>query len=188
MNIPDQLSYFRLAAAPLAAWAAFAGHRDVFFILVIISLVSDLVDGPIARWLGQESRFGAKLDTIADACTLLAGIYGICVFEGHNIRPELPWLYLFLVSYAAAAGASLLKFRVLPAYHLYLSKAAAFGSGVFFVWLYLAGYARPFFLAVVALGILANIESLLLTLRLKRFHTDISSIFAANPRPRDGDG
>ncbi|MDQ2090079.1 CDP-alcohol phosphatidyltransferase family protein [Marimonas arenosa] len=187
VNISDQLSFYRLAAAPVAAWVALEGHRDAFFILVAISLVTDLVDGPVARWLGQESRFGAKLDTIADACTLLAAILGLYLLEGHNMQSELPWLYLFLASYAAAAAVSMAKFGELPAYHLYLSKAAAFVAALFFVWLYLIDYSRQFFLFVVILGVLANTESLLLSLRLKRFRTDIVSLFAANALARDDD-
>jgi len=187
-GIANLLTVYRLAAAPVAAWTALLGHRDAFFVLIIISLASDLVDGPIARWLGQDSEIGAKLDTIADACTLLAGILGLYVFEGNALRPELPWLYLFLASYGAAAIACLVKFGGLPAYHLYLSKTAAFCAGAFFVWLYAAGYSRQFFLVVVSLGVLANFESLLVTLRLKRFRSDIGSLFFLSARDRDGDG
>ena len=184
VNFPTLLSFYRLAAAPVAAWVALEGHRDAFFILVIISLVTDLVDGPAARWLGQVTRFGAKLDTISDACTLLVGIFGLYIFEFHNMRSELPWLYLFLASYAAAAVSSLVKFGALPAYHLYLSKAAAFCAALFFVWLFLVDYSRQFFLAVVSLGVMANVESLLVTLRLRRFRTDIKSIFAVRDETR----
>ena len=179
MNFPTLLTFYRLVAAPIAIWMAFEGHRDGFFILVIISLFTDLIDGPLARWLGQETRFGAKLDTIADSCTLLAGLLGLYLFEFENIRPELPWVFLFLVSYAAAAVTSFFKFGVLPAYHLYTSKIAAFCAALFFVWLFLVDYSRTFLLVVVGLGILANAESLLVTLRLKRFRTDVVSILAA---------
>jgi CDP-diacylglycerol--glycerol-3-phosphate 3-phosphatidyltransferase len=185
-RIANLLSAYRLAAAPVAAGMALAGHRDAFFVLVIISVATDLIDGPIARWLGRDSEFGAKLDTIADACTLLAGLLGLYIFESDTFRPELPWLYVFLASYGAAAIACLAKFGVLPAYHLYLSKSAAFCADAFFVWLYLADYSRPFFLAVIGLGVLANFESLLVTQRLKRFQPDIGSLFLLRARERDG--
>lgn len=181
----DLITFYRLAAAPVAAGMLLAGQRDAFYVLVIVSLVSDLIDGPIARWRGQQSERGARLDTIADAWTTLVGILGLYVFESATLRPELPWLYLFLATYAAAAFASLAKFRRLPAYHLYLSKAAAFLSGVFFIWLYAAGYSRPLFLAVLALGGLANFESLLATLRLRRFRSDIGSFFLIGALERD---
>ena len=167
---------------------ALEGSRDAFFVLIIISIGSDLIDGPIARWLDQVSEIGAKLDTIADACTVLATILGLYLFERATLQPELPWLYLFLASYAAAAIACLAKFGVLPAYHLYLSKTAAFLAGAFIVWLYVVDYSRQFFLAVMGLGLLANFESLLTTLRLKRFRTDIGSLFFLSARQRDNLG
>ena len=187
MNVPNLLSIYRLVAAPVAAWTALEGYRDAFFIVIIISLFTDLVDGPLARFWGQESASGAKFDTIADACTTLAGLLGLYIFEGQNMRAELPWFYLFLASYAAAALASLAKFGGLPAYHLYLSKSAAVLAALFFIWLFLVGYSRQFFLVVVGVGILANAESLLLTLRLRRFRTDIRSVFDAAARERDDD-
>lgn len=175
-NIANILTIYRIAAAPVAAWMAFAGHRDAFFLIIIVSLATDLIDGPIARWLGQASALGARLDTIADANTVLAGLVGLYLLEGDSLRPELPWLVAFLISYAIAAGACLAKFRRVPAYHLYLSKAAAAFSAGFFVWFYLVDYSRPFFIGVLMLGVLANCESVLATLRLQRFRADIRSL------------
>jgi len=176
-KIADLLTIYRLAAAPVAAFMVIEGNRDAFFILIIISFVSDLVDGPIARWLGQESEFGAKLDTVADACTVLAGILGLYVFEGGSLLPVLPWLCLFLASYGTAAFACIAKFGRLPAYHLYLSKTAEFCAGIFIIFLYTIDYSEQFFLTLVSLGTLANLESLITTLRLKHFRTDIGSLF-----------
>ncbi|MCT2398307.1 CDP-alcohol phosphatidyltransferase family protein [Novosphingobium mangrovi (ex Huang et al. 2023)] len=181
------MTIYRLAAAPVAAGMALAGHRDAFFILIIISLVSDLIDGPIARRLGQVSENGARMDTIADACTVLAGLLGLYLFEANTLRPELPWIIVFLASYAAAAATCLAKFGGLPAYHLYTSKTAAFGSGAFVVWLYAIGYSRGLFLAVLGIGVLANVESLLTTLRLKRFRADIGSLFFLSADERGSD-
>lgn len=166
---------------------ALSGHRDAFFILIIVSFVTDLVDGPIARWSGSESEFGARLDTMADASTILVSIFGLYLFEKDTLRPELPWFCLFLASYGVAAIACLTKFGRLPSYHLYLSKTAAFCAGAFFVWLYAVGYSHQFLLAAVSLGVLANFESLLVTLRLDRFVSDIGSLFLLRAKQRNGD-
>lgn len=171
------LTLYRILAAPVIAAAAILGLRDAFFILVIVSVFTDLVDGPLARYLHQESELGARLDTIADSLTVLAAIFGLFLLERETFQPEAVWIIGFLITYFTAALASFAKFRALPAYHLYTSKAAAFLSGVFFVWLYFAGYSRPFFLAVLGVGIVANLESLLTTFRLKAFRADIASVF-----------
>ncbi len=66
-----------------------------------------------------------------------------------------------------------------------MSKVAAFCAGVFFVWQFLIDYSQPFFLALVGLGVLANVESLLVTLVLKRFRSDLGSLLWVLGRPGD---
>ncbi len=176
-SIPNLMTLYRLAAAPAAAGLALAGYRDAFFAVIVISLLSDLLDGPIARWLKQESSDGAWLDTIADGGTVLAGLLGVYLFEGDSIRPDMAWLLAFLASYAGAAGLSLIKFGGLPAFHLYTSKLAAVGSGVFFVWLFVLGYSQAVFIAAICLGIVANAESMLVSLLIRSLRTDIHSVF-----------
>ncbi len=176
-RLADILTWYRLVAAPIAALTVLMGAREQFVALILLSLASDLLDGPIARRFGQGPGAGARLDTVADGATVLAALLGIVVFEGESLRPEMPWLIVFLASYATATMAALVKFRALPAYHLYTSKAAQVGAGVFFIWLFLLGHAPAVFLAALALGILANVESLLVTLAMRRFRTDVGSLW-----------
>ncbi|GAA0274680.1 hypothetical protein GCM10009127_14060 [Alteraurantiacibacter aestuarii] len=180
----DFLTVYRLAAAPVLAFMAMSGHRDAFFILLIISLATDLVDGPIARWAGHASAFGAKLDSMADGSTLIVGFFGLWLFERHTMQADVFWLYLFFATYAAAATTSLIKFRTLPAYHLYLSKTAASFSGPFVAWLYFVDYSRPFFIVLASIGVMANCESVLVTRRLKRFRADVGSLLFVEPGQR----
>ena len=174
-SLADILTIFRIAAAPVVAGLALAGLRDAFFILLIVCLATDLADGPISRMTGTASRRGARLDTIADALTTLAGLLGLYIFERAQLEPESTWLVVFLVSYAAAALACFAKFRVLPAYHLYLSKLGAVLAGLFVTWLYVVAYSRGFLITVIVVGVMANIESLVATVRLKTFRADIGT-------------
>lgn len=185
-SLANILCYYRIAAAPVVAGMAIAGLRDAFFILLIASLATDAVDGPISRWTGTASQHGARLDTIADGLTTLAGLFGLYFLERHTLLPDLAWIYLFLASYVAAAIACFAKFRVLPAYHLYLSKIGAVLAGLFIVWLYLFDYSRAFLMGVLAVGILANLESILVTLRLRQFRANISSVLTIRNRASDG--
>jgi len=172
----DLLTWFRIGAAPSIAWVAMEGWRDAFYILLIVSLVSDLVDGPLARRLGQQSAHGARLDTWADGLTLLAGLAGLFMLESELFRPQAGWLLGFLLTYALAAATCLIKFWRLPAYHLYSAKAAALLSGIFVVWLYAFGFSRGLLIGTLFLGMAANLESVLVTLRLRAFRTNMRSL------------
>ncbi len=181
-TLANILTWYRIVAAPIIALLAVLGHRNAFFILLIVSLASDLLDGPLARWSGKATPRGAKLDTIGDGLTTLVGLLGLYIFERQTFQLELPWLYVFLATYVAAAFVCFAKFRELPAYHLYLSKLGAVLAGLFIVWLYLIGYSRLFLIGVLSVGILANLESLLATLKLKNFQADIGSILLLRKR------
>lgn len=92
-TLPNILTLFRLIAAPLvpvmflyfarpwADWAALA--------LFLLAAVTDWFDGYLARAWGQESRFGAAMDPIADKAMVVIAIVVITGYSGMN-----PWLIL----------------------------------------------------------------------------------------------
>ena len=92
-TLPNILTLFRLIAAPLvpvmflyfarpwADWAALA--------LFLLAAVTDWFDGYLARLWGQESRFGAAMDPIADKAMVVIALVVITGYSGMN-----PWLIL----------------------------------------------------------------------------------------------
>ena len=77
-TIPNILSIMRVAILPLIVYIyMFSDHPWIAGILTILSGVTDLIDGYIARRFNQISNLGKILDPIADKLTLL--IVFICV-------------------------------------------------------------------------------------------------------------
>lgn len=48
-----------------------------FYILYLLAGFSDMIDGTVARKLGQESKFGERLDTVADMTFVAAVAYKV---------------------------------------------------------------------------------------------------------------
>lgn len=72
-TIPNILSFFRLALIPLIVWLyCFKESYLWVAILLIISGLSDIVDGYIARRFNMISDFGKALDPIADKLTQIS--------------------------------------------------------------------------------------------------------------------
>ncbi len=73
-NIANILTWMRIAAIPVVVWCFFSDIRyegDNFArplagILFGLAAITDLLDGYIARRLGQTSKFGEFLDPVAD--------------------------------------------------------------------------------------------------------------------------
>src|SRR5437660_12811339 len=98
-NLPNLLSCLRLSVVPVLLGLAWINQREVFLLVFILSLLTDIADGLLARKLHLASELGAKLDSCAD---LLA--YMALPFCGWWLRPGQArevawWLVVVCVSY-----------------------------------------------------------------------------------------
>src|SRR4030095_16817165 len=89
---PNLLSGARIALMPAVLTAAMAGSRRGFFVVVGASLVTDALDGFLARRWNAFSDFGRKLDSAADYLTMITGLAGIALLWPDIVRRELPWI------------------------------------------------------------------------------------------------
>lgn len=85
-TIPNALSFVRLLGVPLFLWLVLGPHADIWALVVLmISGVTDYLDGKLARSLNQTSKLGAILDPVADRCYILAVVIGL------GMRDIIPW-------------------------------------------------------------------------------------------------
>jgi cardiolipin synthase (CMP-forming) len=86
LTIPNALSIIRLAGVPLFLWLLLGPKADEWALVVLVaSGVTDWLDGKLARWLNQTSRFGALLDPAADR------LYTLATIVAFVIRDIVPW-------------------------------------------------------------------------------------------------
>lgn len=85
-TIPNILTVARLICVPLlpAVFLFFARpYADWFAIgLFVLASITDWLDGHLARKWGQESRFGATMDPIADKALVLMALLVISAYSG----------------------------------------------------------------------------------------------------------
>lgn len=138
--------------------------------------ISDLIDGPVARKLKQQSAFGAKLDSAADlvfiACACVAVLRGV----------SLPaWGLAGIGAIAAVRIAAYIvgfhKFHTFAAIHTWLNKATGALLLVLPVLYQLLGIAAAFCI-VGGVGLAAAAEELALVIRSKELDRDRKSIFS----------
>ncbi len=72
-TIPNILSFFRLALIPVIVWLYLGvGSREWTTVVILVSSVTDIVDGWIARRFNMTSDVGKAIDPLADKLTQLA--------------------------------------------------------------------------------------------------------------------
>jgi len=85
-TIPNMLSMLRLAGVPLFLWLVLGPEEDAWALAVLmISGVTDFLDGYLARRLDQFSSLGEILDPVADRLYILAVVVGLA------LRDIIPW-------------------------------------------------------------------------------------------------
>lgn len=179
-NIPNLLSAYRILALPVIAWALIAGERNLFVTLIIINLITDILDGVIARTFKLETEFGARLDSIADIGTYIMGCIGLVILEKAFVTQYrfilLPVIFLYFIPEIIA----LLKFRRLPSLHLYSSKIVAYLQGIFLFTFFLFGFSKWYFYFMIVCSCLSYLEASIIILLLPYLKSNVQGIYFLN--------
>ena len=109
-TIPNVLSMLRLALVPPFLVLIVLGDYVAALILLIVASLTDLLDGYLARRLGQVTRLGQLLDPAADRLYIFAALVGLAANQ------LVPW---WIVVVIVARDVFLLILGVVLANHGY---------------------------------------------------------------------
>ena len=123
-TLPNCLSFVRLALVPVFLVLLIGGDYVLALVTLVVSSVTDFLDGLIARRFNQISRLGQLLDPAADRLFIFATLIGLA------IQQIVPW---WLVLAIVGRDVVLLVLGVVLANHSYgplpvhhLGKVATF--------------------------------------------------------------
>jgi cardiolipin synthase len=123
-TIPNVLSFVRLALVPVFLVFVIRSEDALALLVLVVSSITDFLDGYLARRLHQVSRLGQLLDPAADRLYIFAALIGLAW------RDVIPW---WLVVVIVARDVMLAVLGVILANHGYgplpvhhLGKVATF--------------------------------------------------------------
>jgi cardiolipin synthase len=79
MTIPNVITAFRIILAPVFVIYLINDRLNAALVIFLICMISDGVDGMIARLFNQKSRLGAYLDPLADKILLVTAFVLLAV-------------------------------------------------------------------------------------------------------------
>ena len=177
INIPNILSFYRLISFPVVLIFALLGYENLFVVLLVINLITDIFDGLIARMLKQQTEYGARLDSIADIGTYILAVTGVFVFKWNDFAPHMLSFGTFLFLFVFSNLLSVLKFRRFPSLHLYSWKIGGYIQGAFFFALFVFGFNIYFYYFMVFWGILSFIEHITIQLMLSEMKSNQKGLY-----------
>ena len=177
LNVPNLISLYRLLIFPVILYLALTGSEQWYVILLCISLISDVLDGNIARIFKLQTNFGAALDNLADICTYAMALLGLFLFKWAEIEPHAWILYLFLAVFLLSYLVSFYRFGKIPGLHLYSAVLAGYIQSIFFFVLFVFGFYPWMYYLSVGWGALAYIEKIFVLLKLDDIKIGVKGLY-----------
>lgn len=138
-----------VAAAYVAAWA----NEALWVVaLALVAVVTDIVDGILARRWNVESTFGANLDSAVDFIFYMSLVVWVGKMRPEVIRSIWPWVIVFTIAYVAVLILAKIRRGTMGFHNFWTRTAATVGVVVALVTIAF-GWNPLFLLALIAAGV-----------------------------------
>jgi len=105
MNIANKVSIFRLLSAPffIATLIYYSPENDfiryISLFIFSLAIISDAIDGYLARKTKQKSQAGVILDPLADKILLMSAFIGLGMVDKFPLGIKFPiWVILIVIT------------------------------------------------------------------------------------------
>lgn len=176
-NVPNVLSLYRIGIAPVIAWFVYAADYRLFTLFFVISLITDILDGFIARRFNLQTAVGARLDSLGDIINVILGVVGMFRFQYSSVREYIVWFIVIAGLYLLVLFVSFARFRKYSSLHLYSSKITGYLQGGFFVVLFCAGFYAAVFWIMFAVSCLSYVEEIAVLLMMKEEKSNAKGLY-----------
>ena len=182
MNIPTLIILFRFLLAPtILALAYFVGENSKYAILVLmyLGLISDILDGIIARKQNISTAKLRRMDSQTDLVFWLSIGVSTWILYPKLISDNSIAIWIILAMEFACYIISLSKFKKETCTHSFFSKV--WGITLLIAFTSLIGFNHagiPFYSAII-MGLISNIDVILIVLILPKWTHDVPSAYHA---------
>lgn len=178
-NIADWFSFYRVAAAPVLVLLLWLDERQLFVWFLLISYLTDAIDGYLARKLKITSPRGSQLDSFGDQITLVIGLVGLLIFENEFIKKNISLIGIAFIPYVIQMIIAYYKYGKATAFHTYLAKLSAVIQSVFILYALFFSPNYTLFYIMIVFGLLETFEEITLIFMYDNWASDVKGIYWA---------
>lgn len=183
------ITFYRLTAALLLLVLLARQELASFRCLLVLSFLTDAIDGYLARRFKVVSVLGARIDSVADDLTVLVAILGTVVYRPDFLRSEWLLAGAMVLLYLVQNIAALSRYRKLTSFHTVAAKIAAVLQGAFLILVFfLPEPLRWFFNLTAAATLIDLAEEILLVFVLPHWEANVKGLYWVLKNKRLPDG
>lgn len=121
LNIPNLLTMLRIGLLPAIIWRFRLDDLSGALALYLLAMLTDVLDGAIARRLGQITVLGKLLDPLADKLSLMTMLW---LFVSAGQIPVWVLWFVLIKELLLVAGSAAVLMKGIVVYALPVGKAA----------------------------------------------------------------
>ena len=162
------LPYFfivtRLLCAPVNVYLCLQGPEYAWIIgvLLIYCCLNDIFDGVIARFIGTDTVFMRRFDSVADIIYVFSLYYAFYILSPVEFASIKMLLITAICVEASVYLLTFIRFGKGQSAHNYLSKLFGFYSAIVFTFYFLGGVFNDFTRFSFILAIIARLDTFLI--------------------------
>ena len=178
---PLSLTTIRLVLAPVLVVVAYRVREPGWWLVAILwaGMVSDLLDGIVARRLGVQSPSLRRYDSQTDLVFWLCATWCVWVTHPEIVRSHAWTIGMLLAVELGTYAVSWARFGREACTRAWLAKAWGLTIFAAFVWMLGRGEAGAPFWVMWGWGVAADLDVILITLLLPRWEHDVPSAWHA---------
>ena len=176
--IPNGLTISRILLCPVLLVLALLQRPQWFLLLFALALLTDFLDGFLARILKQKTDLGARLDSIADASLWIVVTPAVCMLWPTLVQREAGWILAAVFAFAVPGILGLIRYHQVSGYHTWSAKLSMAAMGISLLLLLMGFSPWPFRVAILIV-IWACVEETLMTVWLPAPRHDLPTAWHA---------
>lgn len=172
-HIPNLISICRI----VILFSLFFAYRYpvLFLVLYLITGLTDVLDGYLARKWKVQSDLGAKLDSFADLIMYLCITISILLILSKEVIQFIPGVILIIVVRVINLLLVAIKFHTFAIIHTIANKAT--GLGVFLLPLFALAKWFPAIWILIGIGVFSAVEENIILMKAKKLNLNQKSFF-----------
>jgi len=176
--LPVSLIAGRLVLGPVLLWSAAAGRTGYWFAAGLLAgLLSDILDGILARRFGSESPRMREWDSRVDMLFVLFVVLSAVVARGGLLLQVAGPVGVLIGLLALSILIPWTRFKRPPSFHAYSAKLAGLALFPAALELFLAARTGIFFWLAYAAAAASHIDRLLIGWLLPDWRTDVNGFW-----------
>jgi CDP-diacylglycerol--glycerol-3-phosphate 3-phosphatidyltransferase len=176
-HLPNLITTARLLSVPLLAGLAWLHLAPAFAGVLVAALLSDVLDGWLARRFDLQSEAGAGLDALTQFALFFVTVFGLLEFQPQVLKSH-GWAWLLVLGlWTLRSFVALVRYQRPARLQTHLSRAAGGALGLFLAWLFSVGFSPMLMGIAVTLVVVSSLEELLLMALLPTWRDDVRGLW-----------